>query len=147
MVYLDTQTNRQHQNFNKGSETIRIWSSSLVARLWALLDNNMNYMKNIVCPIWFRKREQCKSESLWVRMSDFMFALSSLFSPSVGMLQLSDTWWRHPLMYHQCWGHSPPPAGCEHAGQSDQWPPCSHHLGGTKERRDECIWRSCWSAC
>lgn len=64
-----------------------------------------------------------------------MSAWSSLFSPSVSMLQLSDTRWRHPLIYHQCCGHSPPPAGCEHAGLSDQWPPCSHHLRGTKEQK------------
>lgn len=50
------------------------------------------------------------------------------------MFQLSDTWWHHALKYTERFGDSPP-AGCEHAGQSDQWPPYSHHLGGNKKPR------------
>lgn len=33
-------------------------------------------------------------------------------------------------MQHKCFGVSPLPAGCEHVGQSDRWPPYFHHLKG-----------------
>lgn len=38
---------------------------------------------------------------------------------------LLNTWWRQPLTYSD----SPPPVGCGRAVRSDQWPPCSPHLG------------------
>ncbi len=69
----------------------------------------------------------------WVVLFSFslkQFVVLTVQTLSVCMLQLSDTWWHHLLMYSEGFRCSPPPTGCEHAGLWDRWPPYYHHLQG-----------------